>query len=111
MTTSILFATNRQPLAGTGMPDFGDEPLPENPGGLACAVATVDGIDIGKPSGGAITAISPVNLGGFTEEQLAPIIASPRDVLVFVHGAANSFHDAAGVHGIALDRSRTVRRA
>ena len=38
--------------------------------------------------------LSPLNQGGFTEAQLAPLIASPNDILVFVHGAANSFSDA-----------------
>jgi esterase/lipase superfamily enzyme len=92
--TSILFATNRQQSAGAGLPDFGDEPLPQNPGSLTCAVATVDAIDISRSTSGTISAISPLNQGGFTEAQLAPIIASPNDILVFVHGAANSFNDA-----------------
>ena len=91
---SILFATNRQQKAGSGLPDFGDEPLPENPSSLICAAATVDAIDIGQPSSGTISAISPLNIGGFSDAQLAPIIASPNDILVFVHGAANSFRDA-----------------
>ncbi len=94
--TNILFATNRRQLpgTGTGLPTFGDQALPPTPEGLLCATATVGGIDISKPSSGNITAITPVAQGGFAAPDLDPIVKSTNDILVFVHGAANSFTDA-----------------
>jgi esterase/lipase superfamily enzyme len=92
----VLFATNRQLLTtpAGAIAAFGADPLPPSANSLFCASATVADIDISKPQHGRITAIAPLNQGGFTDEQLAPILASTNDILVFVHGAANSFSDA-----------------
>jgi esterase/lipase superfamily enzyme len=93
---NILFATNRQrlPDSPAGLPSFGDQALPASPGALTCATATVTNIDIAVPSSGDITAISALNQGGFAAVDLAPVLQSQNDILVFVHGCANDFNDA-----------------
>ena len=95
-SANVLFATSRQRLPDTaaGIPNFGDTTLPAAPGALTCAKATVTGIDISKPSSGVITQVSPLNQGGFAAADLAELLASQNDILVFVHGAANDFNDA-----------------
>jgi esterase/lipase superfamily enzyme len=91
----ILFATNRQSLPDGGpLPQFGDEAVAPTPGGLICARATVTNIDIAAPANGTITAITPLTPGGFAAADVAPLFASSNDILVFVHGCANSFEDA-----------------
>jgi esterase/lipase superfamily enzyme len=92
---NVLFATNRQQLPDSGgLPKFSDEAVAPMPGGLVCALATVTGIDITKPANGTITAITPLTQGGFAAADVAPFFASTNDILIFVHGAANSFEDA-----------------
>jgi esterase/lipase superfamily enzyme len=93
---NVLFATNRQRLADTpgGLPNFGDTALPAGPGGLLFATATVTDIAIDSPDAGNIVAISPLNPDSFSDVDLAPVLQSQNDILVFVHGAANSFADA-----------------
>jgi esterase/lipase superfamily enzyme len=92
----VLFATNRRSaqVPPGAMPDFTDETLPATPGSLFCAAAQVAGIDIANPASGTIVQIDEPASGGFSEQMLAPLLASQHDVLVFVHGAANSFTDA-----------------
>ncbi|MCW3475187.1 alpha/beta hydrolase [Limobrevibacterium gyesilva] len=93
---NILFATNRQRLldSAAGLPDFGDETLPASAGALSCATATVTDITLAAPASGDIVAISPLNQDGFADKDLEPVLRSQNDILVFVHGAANSFTDA-----------------
>ena len=92
---NILFATNRQRLPdAAGLPNFGDTVLPVGPTALTCATATVTDIDVSAPSSGVIRQISPPNAGGFAAADLAPVLASQNDILVFVHGCANDFNDA-----------------
>ena len=92
---NVLFATNRARLPDTaaGLPDFGDTALPSTQDALLCATATVSDIAIDQPDAGNIVAISEITQGGFAAGDLAPVLASQNDVLVFVHGAANSFKD------------------
>ena len=94
--TNVLFATNRQRVAdaAAGVADFGDDAAAQTPESLLCATAEVGGIDIDKPGSGQILAISNLNAGGFAASDLAPVLASQNDILVFVHGAANGFSDA-----------------
>jgi len=95
---NVLFATNRQPLpdAPAGTMEFGDTALPQAPDALLCGTAVVTDIDISQPDAGTIERLSGPTRGGFTEADLAPVLASQNDILVFVHGAENSFTDAIG---------------
>jgi esterase/lipase superfamily enzyme len=96
MSQQILFATNRQRSADRpgGIANFGDTPLPQSVNGLVCASATVDGVNTGDAGSGRIAAISALHPGAFADADLAPLLASTKDILVFIHGAANSFDDA-----------------
>jgi esterase/lipase superfamily enzyme len=93
---NILFATNRKQEGAdaNGVPMFGHETLPANLDALICAAATVDQIDINKPSGGRIVGMTALSAGSFAAADLEPLIRSDNDILVFVHGAANDFSDA-----------------
>jgi esterase/lipase superfamily enzyme len=94
--THILFATNRQPVptAPGAIADFGDAVQAPGQAGLLCGSADIADIDVMQPSSGRIAALSPTTAGHFSEAALAPLLASQNDILVFVHGCANSFHDA-----------------
>jgi esterase/lipase superfamily enzyme len=96
MAQQILFATNRQRIADQPgkRADFGDTVLPQSANGLVCAVATVEGVKIDDAGSGKLTAISALQPGAFAEADLAPLLASTKDILIFVHGAANGFDDA-----------------
>src|SRR6185437_598345 len=94
--TEILFVTNRS-LKRTTLarpPDFTDEALPQVVGSLWCGTVTIDGIDLANPDAGAIAQLTGLTKGGLSDTQKAAILRSPNDVLVFVHGAENSFADA-----------------
>ncbi len=89
---NVLFATNRQQVHNTasGIADFGDTALPSSPDALFCATATVGSIDVDKPDAGVIISISEPRRGGFADADLAPVLGSQNDILVFVHGAAKT---------------------
>ncbi len=98
---TIYFATNRQLNPASGVAGFLDiaataPPATPRPEDLLCSLAQVSGIDIQNSDAGTIAPIDPnsLNHGGFSEAQLAPLLASTNDILVFVHGADNSFSDA-----------------
>jgi esterase/lipase superfamily enzyme len=99
--STIYFATNRKLNPASAGADFLDvaataPPATPRAEDLLCAVAQVSGIDIKNADAGTIAPVDPdgLNRGGFSEAQLAPLLASTNDILVFVHGADNSFSDA-----------------
>jgi esterase/lipase superfamily enzyme len=90
----VLFATNRALVSADPVSPFGEGDVAANDT-LFCGVATVEAIDITASSSGRITRIDNLVQGNFQPEQhLARILSSPNDILVFVHGAANSFADS-----------------
>lgn len=98
---TIYFATNRKLNPASASAEFLDvaatvPPAAPRPEDFLCGVAQVSGIDINNSDAGTIAPIDPNSLsrGGFSEAQLAPLLASTNDILVFVHGADNSFADA-----------------
>jgi esterase/lipase superfamily enzyme len=94
-TASILFATNRK-LAGEvgGIATFDDNAQDMTPEALFCGSAEVCDIDISSPDHGTIDKMSKLTTGGFDDGAIAALADSKNDVLVFVHGASNSFEDA-----------------
>ncbi|HEX4860803.1 MAG TPA: alpha/beta hydrolase, partial [Rhizomicrobium sp.] len=94
-TASILFATNRK-LAGKidGIATFDDNVQDMTPGSLFCGSVEVCDIDISSPDHGTIDKMSTLTTGGFDDGAIAAIASSKNDVLVFIHGASNSFEDA-----------------
>jgi esterase/lipase superfamily enzyme len=90
----ILFATNRVLASGNPLSPFGEREVAAGDA-LYCGLASVESININVSSSGQITHIDNLVQGNFQQDQhLARIYSSPNDILVFVHGAANSFTDS-----------------
>jgi esterase/lipase superfamily enzyme len=90
---NILFATNRNEVGAGTLSPFGTDGISSNQN-LFYGTATVDQININAPSSGTITAIDYKSQVSFSQDQLAPLLASSNDVLLFVHGCANDFTDS-----------------
>lgn len=90
--TTVYFATNRKPTAAPQF--YGADPVPLVPDGLVFAEATVTGTDIADQNSGAIQSIANLATGTFSADMRTALTNSPRNLLVFVHGFANSFVDA-----------------
>jgi esterase/lipase superfamily enzyme len=94
-TASILFATNRKPAGEVGgIATFDDNVQDMTPEALICGSVEVCDIDISSPDHGTIDKMSKLTVGGFDQGALDALAQSTNDVLVFVHGASNSFEDA-----------------
>jgi len=94
-TASILFATNRKLLSKTGnIATFGDVPEDKPDPGLICGAVEVAGIDIARPQQGVINTMSALTTGGFDDGAMQALKTSTKNVLIFVHGASNTFEDA-----------------
>ena len=97
---NVLFATCRMRASSDAAwgADFTDTvaAFPGTPDGLSCGVATLSGIRIDSADAGTIDKIGPISPRGFSEAQLAELLApaNSKDILVFVHGTDNSFRDA-----------------
>lgn len=96
MPTTVYFATNRK-LSGPpeDVNSYTAEIVaPSDPGQLTYATAFVDNTDLTADKTGAIQLIRDVNQGGFSATAVADLSNPGRDVLVFIHGFANSFENA-----------------
>jgi len=88
---SILFATNRKLGTKAGKPVFLDTPVAGST--FVCGRATVAISDPEHPPSTTIPKWTTTTANKFSDADLAPLLASSRDVLVFIHGAANTFND------------------
>ncbi len=88
---TVYFGTNRRQ---TGPLTFGSVMGPLDRTGLICAEATVDGLTLASADSGRITAITHETATGFAPATRQAILATGKDLLVFIHGFANAF-DAA----------------
>jgi len=90
----VFFATNRNRLADTdGVANFGDLALPDVKG-IAFGTATISNVNVNDPGSGQITKVQVMSFGDISAELAAQILASPeRDIVIFIHGAANTFRD------------------
>jgi hypothetical protein len=91
--TTVYFATNRVAQGPTtDWRSYGpDIVLPTDPSLIIYAAAFVDGIDLGAEGSGAITTISHAESGAFHPGVSQDILGSGKNILVFIHGFANSF--------------------
>jgi esterase/lipase superfamily enzyme len=91
----IVFATNRNRIADQGgQADFRSLAAP-GVQGIAFGCCTVAGVELYDSSAGRIAAVEVMNYGGIGPELAAHGLTDPaRDVVVFIHGTANSFRDA-----------------
>src|SRR5690348_10585011 len=96
MTTTVYFATNRQMSnsadAIDGYPAEITKPL--SPQDITYGKALVDGGDIQTNAQGNVTSIMQINKGEFGAATFQELSNTPKDLLVFIHGFANTFSDA-----------------
>lgn len=96
MLTTVYFATNRVITGpagdwrsyGTGIA------TPSDPSAIRYATAFVDNTNLTADKTGAIQQIQNVQQGGFSQSAVEDLSAPGRNLLVFVHGFANSFENA-----------------
>ena len=91
--TTVYFATNRAALGPPGdWRSYGPDIVsPADAGRITYATAFVEGTDLPTEGSGAITAISNVQMGAFQSGVAQDIIGSGQNILIFLHGFANSF--------------------
>jgi esterase/lipase superfamily enzyme len=94
--TTVYFATNRVAQGSTAdWHSYGAEIVPPtDPSLVTYAAAFVEGTDLLVEGSGTITAISHARPGGFEPGIAQDIVGSGKNILVFIHGFANSFLNA-----------------
>lgn len=104
MPTTVYFASNRALSGPPGQwQSYSAEIVaPADPTQVRYAVAFVDGIDLNVEGSGTVTAIQHDRLGDFDNQVKGDIVGSGKNLLVFLHGFANSFHD--GITRAAFNR-------
>jgi esterase/lipase superfamily enzyme len=96
MPTTVHFATNRV----VSNPDdvvggyAADMVAASRPDLMTYGTAFVTGVDVDNDQQGTISQINETSRGGFSREMTGDLSQPGRDVLVFVHGFANTFRDA-----------------
>lgn len=96
MTTTVYFATNRM---------VNDPPdrtasythnivSPLRPQDITYGTAFVSTANLTADTVGAVTSIHDLQQGGFARSTIDDLSAGTRDILVFIHGFANSFENA-----------------
>jgi len=96
MLTTVYFATNRA-LTGPAQDwrSYGANIVtPSDPTALTYATAFVDNTNLTADTTGAIQQIENVATGRFSQAAIDDLSNPGRNLLVFVHGFANSFEDA-----------------
>ena len=91
--TNVYFATNRK-SDGTGKWGYGSQIVTNDPNQITYACAQVDSIVLSDEKSGRITKIDGKTAGRFSDAHAAEIIGADNNLLVFIHGFANSFDDA-----------------
>jgi esterase/lipase superfamily enzyme len=92
VSTTVYFATNRR-RAAAEPGGYGDG-MTTDPDKVEYGSLPVTGTVVDKADSGALGAHGPRQTGGFDAPTRAAIIDAGRNLLVFVHGFANSFEDA-----------------
>ncbi|UPY38569.1 alpha/beta fold hydrolase [Sediminicoccus sp. KRV36] len=95
MNTTVFFATNRQRANdGTRATDYAGESGPAGqPGRITHAMGFVEGTDLAQLQAGRLASIQGVAADDFSAALQADL-TSGRNLLVFIHGFANSFTDS-----------------
>jgi esterase/lipase superfamily enzyme len=94
--TTVYFATNRAAQGPTtDWHSYGAEIVsPMDPSLVTYAAAFVEGTDLLVEGSGTIMAISHAQSSGFEAGVARDIVGSGKNILVFIHGFANSFFNA-----------------
>ena len=96
MTTTVYFATNRivnHPADWHGSYTFGVV-SPDNPLQVTYGTAFVDSAGLTADKTGAIKSIQDLQKGSFSQTAFDDLADGGRNILVFIHGFANSFENA-----------------
>ena len=96
MTTTVYFATNRMvndPPDRTGSYTH-NIVSPMRPQDITYGTAFVNTANLTADTVGAVTSIHDLQQGGFARSTIDDLSAGTRDILVFIHGFANSFENA-----------------
>jgi esterase/lipase superfamily enzyme len=95
MNTTVYFATNRELTGdGTKASDYAGESGPAGmPGRVTHAMGFVEGTDLARLEAGRLASIQGVEADDFSEA-LQGDLTSGRNLLIFLHGFANSFTDS-----------------
>jgi esterase/lipase superfamily enzyme len=96
MTTTVYFATNRvvnQPADQLSSYTF-DIVAPNDPQQVTYGTAFVDSSNLTADTVGAIRSIQDLHMGRFSDEAMGDLSNGGRNILVFIHGFANSFENA-----------------
>src|SRR5271170_2238787 len=90
---TVYFATNRVAQGPTtDWHSYGADIIPPtDPSQIIYGEAFVEGTDLAVEGSGTITAISHPQTGGFEGGVAQDIVGSGKNILVFIHGFANSF--------------------
>ena len=96
MTTTVYFATNRVANHPADRPDNYTFSMvaPDNPLQVTYGTAFVDSAGLTADTVGAIRSLQDLQKGGFSQTAIDDLAQGGRNILVFVHGFANSFADA-----------------
>lgn len=96
MSTTVFFATNR--VVNGPMDRVGSYTTnitsPLRPQDVTYGTAFVDSANLTADTVGAITSIQALQQGSFADSIVDDLSAGTRDILVFIHGFANSFENA-----------------
>src|SRR5215475_14931655 len=96
MTTTVYFATNRVVNAPTDNPASYTFNIvaPTKPQEVTYGTAFVETAGLTADTVGAIRSIQDLSKGGFSDQAKDDLSKGGRNILVFIHGFANSFPDA-----------------
>lgn len=96
MTTTVYFATNRIANHPADRPENYTffMTAPDNPLQVTYGTAFVDSAGLTADTVGAIRSLNDLQKGGFSQSAIDDLSEGGRNILVFVHGFANSFEDA-----------------
>jgi esterase/lipase superfamily enzyme len=96
VNTTVYFATNRAAQGpASDWHSYGAEIVPPTDASrLTYAAAFVEGTDLAVEGSGTITAISHAQFGAFQAGVSQDIVGAGKNILIFIHGFANSFLNA-----------------
>ncbi|MDP1751017.1 MAG: alpha/beta fold hydrolase [Reyranella sp.] len=96
MTTTVYFATNRTVNHPQDRPSSYTFNIvsPVKPEAVTYGTAFVDSANLTADTVGAIKSIQDIQEGGFSQTAIDDLSAGGRNILVFIHGFANSFENA-----------------
>src|SRR5215471_1842114 len=96
MPTTVYFATNRvvnEPADQVSSYTF-DIVAPNDPQQVTYGTAFVESSNLTADTVGAIRSIQDLKKGSFSDEAIDDLANGTRNILVFIHGFANSFENA-----------------